>query len=160
MATVYETCRCKFRGYYTNYTAQILVPIDYTMADRLRHWIPIANTCAYSIINTQHHYATMYYNIPTRWVYSELTSSYPLRGVITQHAHSLYILPMLTHHRIHVAFEKVTHRAHTACLYVCLSVCRSFRDLQPITIDRSQPNLVGRYIRYLSSHAYKPFWIP
>jgi len=28
----------------------------------------------------------------------------------------------------------------------CLSVCRSFRDLQPTTIDRSQPNLVSRYI--------------
>jgi len=28
----------------------------------------------------------------------------------------------------------------------CLFVCRSFRDLQPTTIDRSQPNLVGRYI--------------
>ena len=33
------------------------------------------------------------------------------------------------------------------CLSVCLDVCRSFRDLQPTTIDRSQPNLVGRYIR-------------
>jgi len=30
------------------------------------------------------------------------------------------------------------------CLSVCLDVCRSFRDLQPATIDRSQPNLVGR----------------
>ena len=30
-------------------------------------------------------------------------------------------------------------------LFVCLDVCRSFRDL-PTTIDRSQPNLVGRYI--------------
>jgi len=27
---------------------------------------------------------------------------------------------------------------------VCLSVCWSFRDLQPTTIDRSQPDLVGR----------------
>ena len=34
----------------------------------------------------------------------------------------------------------------------CLSVCRSFRDLQPTTIDRSQPNL--------SSDPWKPFWIP
>jgi len=31
----------------------------------------------------------------------------------------------------------------------CLSVCRSFFDLQPTTIDRSQPNLVGRYIPVL-----------
>ena len=31
------------------------------------------------------------------------------------------------------------------CLSVCLDVCRSFRDLQPTTIDRSQPNLVGTY---------------
>jgi len=31
----------------------------------------------------------------------------------------------------------------------CLSVGRSFRDLQPTTIDRSQPNLVGRYIPVL-----------
>ena len=31
----------------------------------------------------------------------------------------------------------------------CLSVCRSFRDLQPTMIDRSQPNLVGRYILVL-----------
>jgi len=37
---------------------------------------------------------------------------------------------------------------------VCLSVCRSFHDLQPTTIDRSQPNLVGR-----SSDPCKPFWI-
>ena len=34
-------------------------------------------------------------------------------------------------------------------LFVCLDVCRSFRDLQPTTIDRSQPNLVGRYIPVL-----------
>jgi len=33
---------------------------------------------------------------------------------------------------------------HSICLSVCLDVCRSFRDLQPTTIDRSQPNLVGR----------------
>ena len=45
-------------------------------------------------------------------------------------------------------------------LFVCLDVCRSFRDLQPTTIDRSQPNLVGRYIIYLSSDPCKPFWIP
>ena len=32
---------------------------------------------------------------------------------------------------------------------VCPDVCRSFRDLQPTTIDRSQPNLVGRYIPVL-----------
>jgi len=31
----------------------------------------------------------------------------------------------------------------------CLSGCRSFRDLQPTTIDRSQPNLVSRYIPVL-----------
>ena len=37
---------------------------------------------------------------------------------------------------------------------VCLDVCRSFYDLQPTTIDRSQPNL------YLSSDPCKPFWIP
>ena len=35
------------------------------------------------------------------------------------------------------------------CLSVCLDVCRSFRDLQPTMIDRSQPNLVGRYISVL-----------
>jgi len=29
---------------------------------------------------------------------------------------------------------------------VCLDVCRSFRNLQPTTIDRSQPNLVGGYL--------------
>jgi len=34
-------------------------------------------------------------------------------------------------------------------LFVCLDVCRSFRDLQPTMIDRSQPNLVGRYIPVL-----------
>jgi len=28
----------------------------------------------------------------------------------------------------------------------CLSICRSFRDLQPTTIDRSQPNLVSRLL--------------
>ena len=33
------------------------------------------------------------------------------------------------------------------CFSVCLDVCRSFRDLQPTTIDRSQPNLVGRCAR-------------
>ena len=36
-----------------------------------------------------------------------------------------------------------------------MDVCRSFHDLQPTTIDRSQPNLVGR-----SSDPCKPFWIP
>ena len=43
------------------------------------------------------------------------------------------------------------------CLSVCLDVCRSFRDLglQPTTIDRSQPNLVGR-----SSDPCKPFGSP
>jgi len=40
----------------------------------------------------------------------------------------------------------------------CLSVCRSFRDLQATTIDRSQPNLVGMYIP--ASDPCKPFWIP
>jgi len=30
--------------------------------------------------------------------------------------------------------------------FVCLDVCRSLHDLQPTTIDRSQPNLVDRYI--------------
>jgi len=44
------------------------------------------------------------------------------------------------------------------CLSVCLNVCRSFRDLQPTTIDRSQPDLVGRYIP--ASDPCKPFWIP
>ena len=34
-------------------------------------------------------------------------------------------------------------------LFVSLDVCQSFRDLQPTTIDRSQPNLVGRYIPFL-----------
>jgi len=34
-------------------------------------------------------------------------------------------------------------------LFVCLDVCRSFCNLQPTTIDRSQPNLVGRYIPVL-----------
>jgi len=35
-------------------------------------------------------------------------------------------------------------------LFVCLDVCRSFRGhLQPTMIDRSQPNLVGRYIPVL-----------
>jgi len=29
------------------------------------------------------------------------------------------------------------------CLSVCLDVCRSFLHLQPTTIDRSQPHLVG-----------------
>ena len=43
------------------------------------------------------------------------------------------------------------------CLSVCLDVCQSFRDLQPTTVDRSQPNLVGRS---LSSDPCKPFWIP
>ena len=39
------------------------------------------------------------------------------------------------------------------CLSVCLDVCRSFRDLQSTTIDRSQPNLGP-------SDPCKPFWIP
>jgi len=37
----------------------------------------------------------------------------------------------------------VASRSQRVSLIVCLSVCRSFRDLQPTTIDRSQPNLVG-----------------
>ena len=44
-------------------------------------------------------------------------------------------------------------------LFVCLDVCRSFRNLQPTTSDRSQPNLVGRYV-LLSSDPCKFFWIP
>jgi len=60
----------------------------------------------------------------------------------------------------------VTHRAHMSCLLRhvrgavqrvslivipgCLCVCRSFRDLQPTTMYRSQPNLVGRYILVLA----------
>ena len=38
------------------------------------------------------------------------------------------------------------------CLYVCrpMYVRRSFLDLQPTTIDRSQPNLVCRYIPVLA----------
>jgi len=35
------------------------------------------------------------------------------------------------------------------CLSVYLDVCRSFHDLQPTTIDQSQPNLAGRYIPVL-----------
>ena len=53
--------------------------------------------------------------------------------------------------------ESRSHRREWALLSfhsVCLSVCWSFRDLQPTTIDRSQPNLVGR------SDPCKPFWIP
>ena len=36
------------------------------------------------------------------------------------------------------------------CLSVCMYVCRSFLDLQPTTINRSQPNLVCRYIPVLA----------
>ena len=44
------------------------------------------------------------------------------------------------------------------CEALLVIVCRSFRDLQPTTIDRSQPNLVGRYIPVLGP--CKSFWIP
>ena len=37
------------------------------------------------------------------------------------------------------------------CLSVCLDVCPSFRNLQPTTIDQSQPNLVGRVLGPLSA---------
>jgi len=44
-------------------------------------------------------------------------------------------------------------------MFVCLSVCRSFRDVQPTTIDRSQPNLVGILpLMNLSSDPCKPFY--
>jgi len=106
---MYMELAIQFGGYYTNYTIQILVPIDYTMADRQHHWIPIANTCAYNTMDTQLHYTTMHYDVSARWVHSELTTSYPLCATVTQHAHSLYILPMSTHHQIHTAFEEVVH---------------------------------------------------
>ena len=44
--------------------------------------------------------------------------------------------------------EPYCHNIIPFCLSVCLDVCRSFRDHQPTTIDRSQPNLVGRYTVY------------
>jgi len=65
--------------------------------------------------------------------------------------------------RVHIALLRHVRRQwallsfHSVCLSVCLDVCRSFRDLQPTTIDRSQPNLVGRYISVLGP---KPLWIP
>ena len=39
-----------------------------------------------------------------------------------------------------------SHRVSLIVIPFCLCVCWSFRDLQPTTIDRSEPNLVGRYI--------------
>jgi len=44
------------------------------------------------------------------------------------------------------------------CLSVCQEVCRSFRDLEHTTIDRSQP--IWSAGIYLSSDPRKPFWIP
>jgi len=43
-------------------------------------------------------------------------------------------------------------------LFVCLDVCRSFRDLQPTTID--DHNQIWSASIYLSSDPCKPFWIP
>ena len=48
-----------------------------------------------------------------------------------------------------ITFADVSLIVIPFCLSVCLDVCRSFRDLQPTTIDRSQPNLVGKYIPVL-----------
>jgi len=52
------------------------------------------------------------------------------------------------------AYYCVTSRREWALLlfrmFVCLYVRLSFRDLQPTTIDRSQPNLVCRYIPVLA----------
>ena len=50
---------------------------------------------------------------------------------------------------VYAVVVSVVSRSQRVSLIVipfCLSVCRSFRDLQPTTIDRSQPKLVGRYI--------------
>ena len=57
-----------------------------------------------------------------------------------------------------VTFAEVSLIVISFCLSVSLDVCRSFHDLQPTTIDRSQSNLVGRYIPVLGP--CKPFWIP
>jgi len=56
--------------------------------------------------------------------------------------YSIYCL--LTYKVIASRSQRVSLIVIPFCLSVCLDVCRSFRDLQPTTIDRSQPNLVGR----------------
>ena len=57
---------------------------------------------------------------------------------------------LLRHVSQRVSLIVVPDVCMSVCLSVCLSVCRSFRDLQPTTIDRSQPNLVCRYIPVLA----------
>jgi len=58
-----------------------------------------------------------------------------------RHQHQLVFIPSF----IASSSQRVSLIVIPFCLSVCLDVCRSFRDLQPTTIDRSQPNLVGRY---------------
>jgi len=60
---------------------------------------------------------------------------------------SLYLVDPV-HLKYCVTFAESEPYCHSI-LFVCLDVCRSFSDLQPTTIDRSQPNLVGRYILVL-----------
>jgi len=55
----------------------------------------------------------------------------------------------LNNYCVMFASQRVSLIVIPFCLSVCLSVCRLFHDLQPTTIDRSQPNLVGRYIPVL-----------
>ena len=57
----------------------------------------------------------------------------------------------------YVTFAESEPYCHSI-VFVCLDVCQSFRDLQPTTIDRSQPNFVRGI--YLSSDPCKPVWIP
>jgi len=74
------------------------------------------------------------------------------------------IFSLLRHVRIaesepycHFGMFVASHSQRVSLIVIpfCLCVCRSLRDLQPATIDRSEPNLVSR-----SSDPCKPFWIP
>jgi len=57
----------------------------------------------------------------------------------------LHVSVIISAHNVASRLQRVGLIVIPFCLSVCLDVCRSFRDLQPTTIDRSQPNLVGLF---------------
>ena len=63
------------------------------------------------------------------------------------------ICPVCVNFLLRHVSQRVGLTVTPGCLSVCyvsMYVCRSFLDLQPTTIDRSQPNLVCRYIPVLA----------
>ena len=123
-------------------------------------WTPLVRLVVICCTQPQHNYHNRSTTNPTHRVWAWLSNA-PYPHCVVNFAplwlREIIVISMSVCRSVCcVTFAESEPYCHSI-LFVCLDVCRSFRDLQPTTIDRSQPNLVGRY---LSWDPCKPFWIP